>query len=58
MNRLLFAMAVCFTLAIPARQLLDARQEPAAPGGTSTEGRCCCHAAGWLRRSGDLRALS
>src|SRR6185295_733625 len=31
MNRLLFAMAVCFTLAIPARQLLDARQEPAAP---------------------------
>src|SRR5436190_5172558 len=31
MKRLLFAMAVCFVAAIPARQFLDARQETAAP---------------------------
>src|SRR6187399_2231697 len=35
MNRLLFAMAVGFALAIPTRQFLDARQEPATPAASA-----------------------
>jgi hypothetical protein len=55
MNRFIFAAAVCFPLALPARQFLDARQFGTYPdnlGHITSSGCFRCHDGGHTAKDG------